>query len=578
MNRPPLPTTIGSESPAENRDFIAQAQRVRRDLTLLIIVVCTLVAFLIPVSVIYVGYRDMAVQSTALVEYNANQISRLIALNPRTWHFLADRYEDLLTDQPTERNTAAYRLSTLDGTVILDTGADSGWPQATWQTDVTDGVKPVGMLSVTLSLLPATTNGIIAAIGGLVAATLIFISIRFLAFRFIDYAVELRTVEIRKSQGQLMGMMRQREEAENRFHRASEAGRVGWWEWNLTSDEMHVSPILRELLGLAASEGACSVDEWLRHVHPEDSQDLMSKAKRHIAGELPEFVADHRMIHRDGSIKWFSCRGTVVNDDDDQPVRMVGTNTEITERVVAEEQVRQFQMLDSLGSLAGGVAHEINNMLQPMMGLTESALSCMQQDDPGRLRLQKVLEASDRMKHLVNGILTFSRGSETLESLTELTRSVEEALMLVRAITPSNVEFKSEIERGPIFVRVAPNEIHTVVMNLTSNALDAIDNTPGELDVGLYKVSMRQPVATTTRQLEAGDYAVLSVRDTGHGMEEETLKRAFDPFFTTKGVGEGTGMGLSILYGIVTKREGAIDVASDRDQGTTIRVFFPFAK
>ena len=200
----------------------------------------------------------------------------------------------------------------------------------------------------------------------------------------------------------------------------------------------------------------------------------------------------------------------------------------------------------------------------------------MQQDDPGRLRLQKVLEASDRMKHLVNGILTFSRGSETLESLTELTRSVEEALMLVRAITPSNVEFKSEIERGPIFVRVAPNEIHTVVMNLTSNALDAIDKTPGELDVGLYKVSMRQPIATTTRQLEAGDYAVLSVRDTGHGMEEETLKRAFDPFFTTKGVGEGTGMGLSILYGIVTKREGAIDVASDREPGNdNPGIFFP---
>ena len=175
------------------------------------------------------------------------------------------------------------------------------------------------------------------------------------------------------------------------------------------------------------------------------------------------------------------------------------------------------------------------------------------------------------MKHLVNGILTFSRGSETLESLTELTRSVEEALMLVRAITPSNVDFVSEIEKGPVFVRVAPNEIHTIVMNLTSNALDAIDKTPGVLDVSLFRTSLRSPVVTTTRQVEAGDYAVLSVRDTGHGMEEETLKRVFDPFFTTKGVGEGTGMGLSIVYGIITKREGAIDVTSNRNEGTTIR-------
>jgi PAS domain S-box-containing protein len=578
MNRTPLPTSTGSESLTENREFIAQAQRVRRDLTLLIVVVCTLIAFLVPLSVVYVSYRDVAIQSQALVEYNANQISRLVARNPGTWQFLADRYEDLLTDQPMERDGASYRLTTLDKTVILDTGTKDRWIDASWQTDVTDGVNSVGILTATRSLLPATTNGIIAAIGGLLSATLIFISIRFLAFRFIDYAVKVRTAEYQESQEQLMRMMRQREEAENRFHRASEAGRVGWWEWNLTTDEMHVSPILRELLGLTVNEGACSVDEWLRHVHPEDSRELMSKAKRHIAGDLPEFVADHRMIHRDGSIKWFACRGTVVNDENDHPARMVGTNTEITERVVAEEQVRQFQMLDSLGSLAGGVAHEINNMLQPMMGLTESALACMQTDDPGRLRLQKVLEASDRMKHLVNGILTFSRGSETLESLTELTRSVDEALMLVRAITPSNVEFKSEIERGPIFVRVAPNEIHTIVMNLTSNALDAIDNTPGVLDVGLYKVSMRQPTVTSTRQLEAGDYAVLSIRDTGHGMEEETLKRAFDPFFTTKEVGEGTGMGLSIVYGIVTKREGAIDVTSDRTQGTTIQVYFPFAQ
>ena len=551
---------------------------MRHGLTLLIVTVCILVAFLIPVSVIYVSYRDVAVQTRALVEYNADQISRLIAVNPRTWQFLGDRYEDILSDQPQERTTASYSLRTADGDTVLELGDQDKWLVTSWETAVTDSFGAVGTLRGSLSLLPAATTAVIALIGGMIAATLIFIFIRFLAFRFIDYATHLRTVEFQKSQDQLMSMMRKREEAENRFHRASEAGRVGWWEWDLATDEMHVSPILRELLGLNVIEGACSVDEWLKHVHPEDSQPLMAKAKKHIAGELPDFTVDHRMIHRDGSIKWFACRGTVVNDEHGDPSRMVGTNTEITERVLAEEQVRQFQMLDSLGSLAGGVAHEINNMLQPMMGLTESALSCMKPEDPGRLRLQKVLEASDRMKHLVNGILTFSRGNETLESLTELTRSVEEALMLVRAITPSNVEFVSEIEKGPVFVRVAPNEIHTIVMNLTSNALDAIDKTPGVLDVSLFRTSLRQPVVTTTRQVEAGEYAVLSVGDNGHGMEEETIKRVFDPFFTTKGVGEGTGMGLSIIYGIISKRDGAIDVTSSRSGGTTIRIYFPLAK
>ena len=385
MDRTPLPpTTTGSEPPTDYRDFNAQAKRVRRGLTLLIVTVCILVAFLIPVSVIYVSYRDVAVQTKALVEYNANQISRLIAVNPRTWQFLGDRYEDVLSDQPLERATTCYCLTSSDGHTVLELGPPGGWLTTSWETTVTDGVRAVGTLRGGMSLLPAATNAIIALIGGMVAATLIFVSIRFLAFRFIDYATQLRTVEFQRSQNQLMGMMRKREEAENRFHRASEAGRVGWWEWDLATDEMHVSPILRELLGLAVIEGTCDVDEWLRHVHPEDSQTLMSKAKRHIAGELPEFAVDHRMIHRDGSIKWFACRGSVVNDEHGEPARMVGTNTEITERVVAEEQVRQFQMLDSLGSLAGGVAHEINNMLQPMMGLTESALSCMKpDDDPG---------------------------------------------------------------------------------------------------------------------------------------------------------------------------------------------------
>ena len=241
-------------------------------------------------------------------------------------------------------------------------------------------------------------------------------------------------------------------------------------------------------------------------------------------------------------------------------------------------QLQHAQKMEAIGTLAGGIAHDFNNILAAIIGYTIMARKRLAEGSREKDQLGEVLHATSRAKELVGQILAFSRKTETEYKRLEIQSVVLEALKLLRATIPATIEIRENIDGSCPAVMADATEIHQVMMNLCTNASHAIGNGVGRLEISLRQTTVDASFAEANGLKHPGLHVVLEVADSGHGMDEETKKRIFDPFFTTKGVGEGTGMGLSAVHGIVTRGGGAILVESELGRGTTFQVFFPAAQ
>ena len=247
----------------------------------------------------------------------------------------------------------------------------------------------------------------------------------------------------------------------------------------------------------------------------------------------------------------------------------VSTHQDISAKIAQErkeseaaERTGQQQKLEALGTLAGGIAHDLNNTLVPVLGLSKLLLEGMPESDPNRPQLQAVVTASERAKALVRQILDFSRiGAGSVETI-DLTEEVRRISKLIRAGLPTTVVLTFDIDAPQLRVRFESTKLYQILMNICVNSFDALPDGKGTIVVGL-------------RRDEARNRAVLVIRDDGAGMDKATLARCLEPFFTTKGVGKGTGLGLSIIHGIVTNAGGEVEVGSDPGQGTTVTIWLP---
>ncbi|MEJ2273433.1 MAG: ATP-binding protein [Woeseiaceae bacterium] len=249
------------------------------------------------------------------------------------------------------------------------------------------------------------------------------------------------------------------------------------------------------------------------------------------------------------------------------------------ERRGMEDYLRQAQRLESLGTLAGGVAHEFNNVLQPIMLYTELALDDVDKHTPASTNLKRVLELAHRAKGLSRQILTFGRREESSEFRpVDLKAVVHEAVTMIRALLPATIDIRTEngVDIGP--VNCDPSQIKQLVVNLCNNAYQALQGPEDYITVSLNEVIVSEDSATLGKSLRPGEYVVLTVADTGQGMDEETIRRVFEPFFTTRNVGDGTGLGLSVVHGIVMRHQGEILIESKAGKGTRIRVYLPVAE
>jgi signal transduction histidine kinase len=249
----------------------------------------------------------------------------------------------------------------------------------------------------------------------------------------------------------------------------------------------------------------------------------------------------------------------------------------IVERKKAETQLRQAQKMEAMGTLAGGIAHDFNNILSSILGFTELAQMRVPENHEIQSDLAQILNAGNRAKDLVQQILTFSRKTDQELKPIQMRLVVLEALKLLRASIPTTIDIQQTVVSKSLIMG-DPTQIHQVLMNLCTNAAHAMQEGNGKLSVGLSDTEIDHGFAGKHPEMKPGPHIKLTVNDTGCGIPAEVLHRVFDPFFTTKTTGEGTGMGLSVVHGIVTSHRGAVTVYSEPNKGSTFTLFFPAIK
>jgi PAS domain S-box-containing protein len=282
----------------------------------------------------------------------------------------------------------------------------------------------------------------------------------------------------------------------------------------------------------------------------------------------------------DGEGRWVSANASPVRDSHGNIVAGIVIFHDITELKRSEEQKRkleaqlvQAQKMESIGTLAGGIAHDFNNILAAILGYSELAMDDLEKPDKARSELREVIKAADRARNLVGQILTFSRRKEISYSPMELPPLIRESLTMIRSVIPSTIEILQDIADTGLIMS-DPTQMHQLVMNLCTNAAHAMDETGGTLKVSLRKAVIEPPAA---RELDItpGPYLHLTVSDTGLGMPPEVVDRIVEPYFTTKEQGRGTGLGLSVVHGIVKSQKGAILCRSAPGKGTAFDVYLP---
>jgi len=374
-------------------------------------------------------------------------------------------------------------------------------------------------------------------------------------------------------------------ESEERYALAMEGANEGHWDWHLATDRLFMSPKMKALLGLHTDAQVTTRAELLarKNVHPDDLPRLYAAVNDHIKGGTQLFELEYRVRHPDGEWHWLLARGRALRDVSGNAYRFVGSAIDVTARKQAEDdkehleaQLRQSQKMEAMGTLAGGIAHDFNNILGAILGYGELAQKQSAEGSATRRYLDNVMHAAGRAKLLVERILGFSRSGLSERAPVNIQSIVEETLELLAASLPPQVRLERKLDCGQAAVLGDSTQLQQVAMNLFTNALQAMERG-GILRVVLDCVDVGDRRPLTQGLLIPGPYVRLIVSDTGTGIEPATLERMFDPFFTTKGVGHGTGLGLSVVHGIVADLGGAIEVLTEIGRGTTFAIWLPLS-
>jgi PAS domain S-box-containing protein len=313
------------------------------------------------------------------------------------------------------------------------------------------------------------------------------------------------------------------------------------------------------------------------------SEELV-KEKNRLPDPYRSRTLELEQYHKDGSTIWVEVTASFLHDNAGNVVSILGASREITERKEAEEEnkkletrLQQAQKMEAIGTLAGGIAHDFNNILTAVLGYTELAIDDAENGTLLHKNLKEVIIAGNRAKDLVKQILAFSRRADQELKPVRVESIVKEAVKLIRSSLPSTIEIELNLASNSATL-ADPTQIHQVLMNLCTNAHHAMSDSGGVLTVSLCDVTIDSGFESRKLDLTTGGYLYLQVKDTGHGMPEAVRARIFDPFFTTKERDKGTGMGLSVVHGIVKSHGGAITVHSQPGKGTSFAIYFPIIR
>lgn len=292
-------------------------------------------------------------------------------------------------------------------------------------------------------------------------------------------------------------------------------------------------------------------------------------------GESGDYEKEY--IRKNGTRVPAQVRSWLLRDSQGEPFRKLTLVRDTSARKSLEVQLRQAQKMEALGTLAGGIAHDFNNVLAAILGYIELARFDVDETSPARKSIDQIYKASQRARNLVGHILSFSRQTMHEKRPVFMQQIISESLELLRASLPSTIEIKQSMTSKMFPIEADGTQIHQILMNLCTNASHAMPDG-GTLSIVLDVVTFNELEAQGFVELEPGAYMKLWVKDTGCGMDPEVKKRIFDPYFTTKGKGQGTGMGLSVVHGILKAHGGAVHVDSEVGEGSSFYLYFPICK
>jgi PAS domain S-box-containing protein len=278
---------------------------------------------------------------------------------------------------------------------------------------------------------------------------------------------------------------------------------------------------------------------------------------------------------KDGSHIYLECSSTLLRDEQQNISGSISILRDASDKRKMEEQLRQTQKMEAIGTLAGGIAHDFNNILGAIFGYTELAQETVAESSETMENLEQILKAADRAKELVQQILAFSRKTDSVRKAVQFHDILHEAVKLLRASIPTTIDIRQVITPGNDTLLADPTQLHQIIMNLCTNAAQAMQESGGVLELRLFPFTLDEEDTAGYTDLPPGPYVQLTVRDTGPGIPRENLTRIFDPFFTTKEVGKGTGMGLAVVHGIVKSHGGEIKVYSEPGSGTAFHIVLP---
>jgi len=308
-------------------------------------------------------------------------------------------------------------------------------------------------------------------------------------------------------------------------------------------------------------------------VHPEDLATVQKQVGRRLSGETKAVRYSFRGIKKSGETIHVEIFGSSMFLKGKTVA--TGTILDITARKQLESQLQQSQKMEAIGTLAGGIAHDFNNILAIILGNAELASDDVPDWNPASKFLKGICSASLRAKDMVHQLLSFSRKSDENSKPIDMAPIIKESMKMLRSAIPTSVEFKQHISDDPCSILGDAAQINQIVMNLVINAADAMSEEGGLLEVTLEDIILQEEKSFFDCVLSPGPYVRLRMRDTGEGIEPEIMDRIFDPYYTTKDVGKGTGMGLSVIHGIVKRHGGGIRVESTLGKGTVFEIYFP---
>jgi PAS domain S-box-containing protein len=364
---------------------------------------------------------------------------------------------------------------------------------------------------------------------------------------------------------------------------AQHLAHIGSWSWDVKADIVHWSDELYSITGLNPKLPPPTYAEH-HTLYTKEGWELLRQVVEKAVIKGKQYDLELDMVRPDGQVRKTLTRGKIVKDKSGHVVRLHGIVRDITERKKAEEekekledQLRHAQRMEAVGQLAGGVAHDFNNILTAIIGYGNLLQMNMKEDDPQRIHIEQILSASNRGANLTQSLLAFSRKQVINPQPIDLNSVVTKIEKLLLRVIGEDIKLKTICAEEAVTGMADSGQIEQVLMNLATNARDAMP-VGGVLIIETGLVEIEEEFIKTHGYGKPGKYALISVTDSGIGMDEKTREKIFEPFFTTKEVGKGTGLGLSMVYGIIKQLDGFINVYSELKKGTKFKIYLPLIK